>query len=38
MTSSLLAFAEQHQRKLVLRDETIQSRDKPTAHRAHQRR
>jgi len=33
-----LAFAKQHQRKLVLCDEPIQSRDKPVAHRAHQRR
>jgi hypothetical protein len=33
-----LAFAKQHQRKLVLRDETFQSRDKSAAHWAHQRR
>jgi hypothetical protein len=33
-----LAFAKQHQRKLVLPDETIQSRDKSAAHRAHQHR
>jgi len=31
-----LAFAEEHQRNLVPRDETIQRRDKPPAHRVHQ--
>ena len=33
-----LAFLKEHERNLMLRDESVQCRDKLPAHRVHQRR